>query len=299
MSYDHQIPPTRFKVSELMIGDSRTWNEDIIRDLFSTKDADLISSIPLNRKPVKGKLIWADSEISTFSVKSTYFLARKSKGKSHFEVSQRKAAWGLICHPLETINHVFFHCKLSKETWSIVWTEALQEEPMTTPVVSWNPPLSGTWNVNIDASFSKRNRAATLRTIVRDSHRAVHVCEVKAVSQVETPFQAKLLAILFGTELACRLSFSNLVVESDLILAVSEISKNDNTFCWWGGIVKNIYDMANVFDSISFSFVKREANVFAHNLSKSSFAFGGEQKERTMNLDQEPAKITSANPSHL
>ncbi|XVE85075.1 hypothetical protein DITRI_Ditri17bG0063000 [Diplodiscus trichospermus] len=141
-------------------------------------------------------------------------------------------------------------------------------EPIIFPNVSWYPPFSGSWKVNVDASLIKAFCSATLGVVVRDSHCVVFVWAMKAVHHVTSPLQAELLVILYGMELPNRFAFTSLVVERDSLLALKEVDREETTLCRWCGLVKNIEIQCQLCESFSSVFIKREANMFAHKLSK-------------------------------
>lgn len=56
----------------LMKNSGREWDKDVINDMFSQRDANLILSIPLSQHASEDKLIWAKEMNGKFSVKSCY-----------------------------------------------------------------------------------------------------------------------------------------------------------------------------------------------------------------------------------
>ena len=66
------------KVSSLIDAENRVWHEEMVYELFQSKEAIMEISIPLSKMD---KLIWTKSVIGQFSVKSVYFKARTTLGK--------------------------------------------------------------------------------------------------------------------------------------------------------------------------------------------------------------------------
>ena len=58
------------------------------------------------------------------------------------------------------------------------------------------------------------------------------------------------------------------MVESDSLLAIKEINKQQDLFCEWGGLILDIEDLSLNFQSYSFKHIKRAANICAHNAAK-------------------------------
>ena len=54
---------------------------DTVREIFTDKDANLISSIYLSNEQMPDRLVWSESESGEFSVKTGYIVARKVLGK--------------------------------------------------------------------------------------------------------------------------------------------------------------------------------------------------------------------------
>ena len=67
-----------------------------MRDIFSKSDASLITRIHLSHLSRSDKLIWCDSAIGMFTVKSAYFVARNVLGKVVHHQEQRHGVWRII-----------------------------------------------------------------------------------------------------------------------------------------------------------------------------------------------------------
>ena len=90
------IVPTHLKVEQLIDKEMREWNVDIVRDIFTTEDALIITNIHISRQQIPNKLIWRESESSEFTAKSTYVKARRVLGKEINHVLNRKKVWRII-----------------------------------------------------------------------------------------------------------------------------------------------------------------------------------------------------------
>ena len=71
------LPPDTM-VFEL-INDENRWDEKLIYEHFDKMDADLITKIPLPRKPREDELIWHHGKNGQYSVKSGYQTALRIK----------------------------------------------------------------------------------------------------------------------------------------------------------------------------------------------------------------------------
>lgn len=56
------------KVNSLMITGEKIWDEDLIRDVFDDRDANIILNIPLNEE-VKDNWYWRNDKLGAYTVK--------------------------------------------------------------------------------------------------------------------------------------------------------------------------------------------------------------------------------------
>ena len=61
----------------------------------------------------------------------------------------------------------------------------------------------------------------------------VWFCAALKKQGIQSPLQAELLVILHGLHLAMEKDFKSIHIETDSMLAVSEISKKSSSFCIW------------------------------------------------------------------
>ena len=75
--------PTPIKVGSLIDAERREWKDVMVNEMFQAEEASMILTFPLNRKSVPDKLIWRDSVVRIFSIKSAYFKAQECSGKEN------------------------------------------------------------------------------------------------------------------------------------------------------------------------------------------------------------------------
>ena len=63
-------------------------------------------------------------------------------------------------------------------------------------------------------------------------------------------------------------NLNGIQLESDCLVAVKEILKNEESFCEWGSVISDIQELVSEFESCIISHVKRNFNHLAHNLTK-------------------------------
>lgn len=72
----------------------------------------------------------------------------------------------------------------------------------------------------------------------------------------------------FGLELPRERQFQRAIVESDCLMAVTEIHKQEASFSEWFPIIKDILAMHNSFNSLSIQYVNRSCNCIADGVSR-------------------------------
>ena len=60
-------------MDKLLVDGRRSWNEQILRELFQLEVISQILKILLGKIAEPDKLIWCDSQLGQFSIKSEYF----------------------------------------------------------------------------------------------------------------------------------------------------------------------------------------------------------------------------------
>nr|POE95977.1 hypothetical protein CFP56_57498 [Quercus suber] len=127
-------------VSSLIDENSKWWKPDLVKAIFLQFEANEILKIPLSYSLPEDSLIWLGNRKGSFSVKSTYCVAKDlveseaagASSSSHLASPFWRKIWrrGLntagfcqICNKeLESIFHALFHCHHAKQTWSC-WSD--------------------------------------------------------------------------------------------------------------------------------------------------------------------------------
>ena len=73
--------PTPMTIDKFILPETRNWNLDMIKELFHMSDVSFVTQLHLSHKTKIDKMIWKDSIIEVFSVRSAYFVARKVLGR--------------------------------------------------------------------------------------------------------------------------------------------------------------------------------------------------------------------------
>lgn len=136
-------------------------------------------------------------------------------------------------------------------------------------ISNWHPPPLGVYKLNIDASFDIVSNELGTGIVLRDS---AGICEgIKgtysngALSAEEGESIAVKEALLW----ARAKGLNNILIEGDAKVVMKAISEGTPTSHWDGkNIIKEIKWLANLFSFCSFSYVSRDDNQVADNISK-------------------------------
>ncbi|XWS24889.1 hypothetical protein CRYUN_Cryun27aG0023800 [Craigia yunnanensis] len=131
----------------------------------------------------------------------------------------------------------------------------------------WIPPDTNFLKMNVDVSYSAGNKEARLGMVVRDNTGVILLYVMTKVAGMESHLHAELKAIPFGFEMAFNNPLLSLGIDSDSLLAIQEIKKQNENFFVWECIISDIIGLAMECSSCSFNHVRRSANGLAHSLS--------------------------------
>ena len=148
--------------------------------------------------------------------------------------------------------------------------DAIDKNPTEATVnrEGWHPPPRGIIKINVDASFTSSTRTTTVGAVARDSDSAVMFSAVSTIDDIKVSLQSELYPILQGLQVARELNYNDVQIESDCLVAVKEINKNESSDSEWGCIILDIVDLSSEFDFCGISHVTRKVNILTHNLAK-------------------------------
>uniref|UniRef100_A0A2N9GB01 Reverse transcriptase domain-containing protein n=1 Tax=Fagus sylvatica TaxID=28930 RepID=A0A2N9GB01_FAGSY len=131
----------------------------------------------------------------------------------------------------------------------------------------WMAPPADVTKLNTDVAV--RGNRSTIAVIARGESGAVVKAWAKVVD-IEDPLVAEAIAIKWALELAESESFPNVIVESDSKICIDNFSDNSTSSYWKiDALIPDVHRLALHFLSCCFAWVKREANMVAHELAQS------------------------------
>ena len=88
--------PTPLTVDKLIDGGRRVWDMITVKEVLNEQDAVLVGKIPLSRINTPDKLIWRDSMVGAFSVRSVYYKSCRVLGRDMVERDHKEKIWSRI-----------------------------------------------------------------------------------------------------------------------------------------------------------------------------------------------------------
>ena len=154
-----------------------------------------------------------------------------------------------------------------EEYWST--NESEQSAPVvSTSVVSWLPPQTNWFKINVDGAVFASQKAVGLGVIIRDDRGRVEAAMSKKVLALLGALEAEAKVFEAGLLLARDIGIQDVILEGDSLVifnALCEVSLPPSSVA---SIVIGMLDLCKVFWRIEFSHVKRKGNRAAHLLAK-------------------------------
>lgn len=135
-------------------------------------------------------------------------------------------------------------------------------------VATWSPPLGTQVKINVDASLFPSTKSVGIGVVARNSTCNILDWRQKELNFVVSPALAETIAIQQGIDMAMELGFQNVIMESDCLGVLQDISSSSPCLATGGHVIDDIKCKVSFSSSIIFSHVLRTANTVAHDMSK-------------------------------
>uniref|UniRef100_A0A2N9HH03 Reverse transcriptase domain-containing protein n=1 Tax=Fagus sylvatica TaxID=28930 RepID=A0A2N9HH03_FAGSY len=286
-------------VACLINQNSRSWNLSLLHELFDETSVDAITKIPIPSTPSPDKLVWIHEPKGLFSVKVGHgnpkcpLCLTEDESIEHlfFKCNFARAMWFGLSWALrpDLINVASCSdivelvvnppmrpgensCKSLKQSLELRMAEHLSrldgiDNSAVPDNLFWMAPPADVTKLNTDVAV--RGNRSTIAVIARGESGAVVKAWAKVVD-IEDPLVAEAIAIKWALELAESESFPNVIVESDSKICIDNFSDNSTSSYWKiDALIPDVHRLALHFLSCCFAWVKREANMVAHELAQS------------------------------
>ena len=167
-------------------------------------------------------------------------------------------------------NHMVFEftCQLLQQIWNFVMgylkgvqgNRRSQPPHRTVECRKWEAPPCRAFKINVDGATSEQGRNSGVGVVINAAW-SKYLVGLFSVMEVE------LLAIESSILLAKELKISNIIIESDALIAIQSVKKGEIGGCL-GHLVYGIIHSLMGFNSWSLSHVKRICNRVAHELAQ-------------------------------
>lgn len=129
-------------------------------------------------------------------------------------------------------------------------------------------PPTGSLKLNIDVGFNQSELKETATMVVRDSFGNIVLSTSQGFKGVLTPLQAEFRAILMRLEVSYCEGIHVRYVKTNSLLVVQEILKGTTSTSEQHSLIFDIIRFKELCNIFSFKFIRRDANVFVHNIAK-------------------------------
>ena len=130
---------------------------------------------------------------------------------------------------------------------------------------SWTPPLAGWMKLNFDAAI--RENKTSVAVVGRDNHGGV-VLAWTDILDPRSPLWNEAKAAYAAINQVVETGLKRVIIEGDAWNVITPLKDKKSSSQWTIDVIlQNILALCNLFDDVSFSFVKREGNSSTHLLA--------------------------------
>lgn len=147
--------------------------------------------------------------------------------------------------------------------------------------VSWVRPQELTIKVSVDASIFREFNVSGIGLVARDSKGEMIMARTVRLNEVLDPDMVEVMAIKEALSWMKNKTWQNIIVESDCLVAVQAVRSKVPMISPFGLIVEECRKMLQDQNTVSLSFIKRSANMVAHELARASYSFSDRSFDRS------------------
>ncbi|KAL8091980.1 hypothetical protein AgCh_034313 [Apium graveolens] len=242
-------------------------------------------------------MYWCHEKHGDYSVKSAYKLLQVQK--SYWRRSDSNSLWSKIWRikaPAKARNELVWNkkaCRLyvivdNAKQYLEQWRYAQRKVsysmfPQSVEgdgEVSWVKPQESEIKVYVDAALFEEFNASGIGLVVRDSEGEMIMAKTICIKETLDPEMAEVIAIKEALSWTEKLPWQHITVESDCLLVVQSIRSKTPMLSLFGRMVKECRRLLQEQNTVSLSFIKRSANMVAHELARASYFFPDREFDR-------------------
>ena len=137
---------------------------------------------------------------------------------------------------------------------------------------SWSPPPVGSLMVNVDAAIFTASRQMGAGIVVRDHMGSCIAASCSSIAAITVPELAEALAVRLALSFAKDEGMDNILVASDCLAVVQRVASKEKDRSLCGPVIQDIQKLFSSFSACTLVHVRRQQNVAAHILARSSEA---------------------------
>ncbi|KAL0013274.1 hypothetical protein SO802_000343 [Lithocarpus litseifolius] len=254
----------------------KAWDEDMVKEVFSAKDAQAILSIPIPHHPKQDRLIWLPDSQGTFIfARALWAVVGWGIRIDIAPLTSSENILKLIINPpdapipaneqwIVTLNMAL----IMDEIWNSR-NRKLFKQDQTNLInakrscsTSWSPPSPNHIKINVDAAL---NSSKSALAVVARNHLGKALFVWGKVHQLCPPLQAKALALLWAAHLTIQNRWYSVMFEGDSKICFDALNHPNQTPRWSvDTLVSNICSLSSCFSSCKFGWVRKSSNSAAH-----------------------------------
>ncbi|XP_074355880.1 uncharacterized protein LOC141695540 [Apium graveolens] len=146
--------------------------------------------------------------------------------------------------------------------------------------VSWVKPQESEIKVSVDAALFEEFNTSGIGLVARDSEGEMIMAKIICIKETLDPEMAEVIAIKEALSWTEKSPWQHITVESDCLLAVQSIRSKTPMLSPFGRMVKECRRLLPEQNTVSLSFIKRSANIVAHELARASYFFPDREFDR-------------------
>uniref|UniRef100_A0A803P1R5 RNase H type-1 domain-containing protein n=1 Tax=Cannabis sativa TaxID=3483 RepID=A0A803P1R5_CANSA len=268
------------KVINLMVIGGGSWDSEILDDLFEDRDKKLIMDIPLHISQGKDKLNWIYETSGFYSVKITYKLLQKLNGRWHQDEDEQtkllikaKQVWERV-----GIGTAIAAAGASKFLdWCIQSFAAVDAEKRKLLLCQQRDSLiSGVMLKNLlSRRLGRVIRQYGCGFIARDHHGMLVEGKTLLFTSTTSLELAESIGVREALSWIKTHGWQDVTLETDRLTVVQALRSSMDMISLFGQVILNCKKLLSDLKTVSVLFVKRSANMVAHNCARASIFYLG------------------------
>ncbi|KAH9735545.1 putative reverse transcriptase/RNA-dependent DNA polymerase [Citrus sinensis] len=285
-------------VNCLMLPDQQRWDNDLVADVFNTRDAALILQVKVFpicpicsaanefvlhclMECLFSQSCWLLSSIGFVRSYSSFFewieqmFNRCSKEECKLAMmvcwriwlNRNDKVWnGHSSRAQNLVNaagrYLFQWQEARKRIFTIVELVQLGHGS-----VCWSKPPMGWLKCNMDAGVFNSQDSFSFGGVIRDSRGAFVATKCQCFPGLSSPREAEALAVHEALNWTKSLQISKIIIEINCLNVYSALISQSISPNGFGLIIEDCRALAQLIGEVSFSFIRRSANVAAHKVA--------------------------------